>query len=768
MQKNQKIGLLVVSVIMLVLLYFRFTDFFQYANSRVVEPWGDGYKAYMAIVNHAKFDSTYSHFEGMNYPYGDHAVPGATQPLVSNTIRFISKHFIDVADYTIGVVNLAMILGLVLCAVFLYLTFIHLRLPVVYSAIVAIGLAFLNPQMARMGSHYGLAHPEVLPIIFYLLLRFEQERHWKWSLGVALTVWTYSLIHFYFFGILAVTVGLYFVVTTLRDKDFSLKVIFANLKHFAIQLLLPLAFFIYWIYWNDPIDDRCSEPWGFLYLHSELSGVFSSLAQPYFKGMGLKKWGIENTAYLGGVAIITGAVLVLLFLKNLLIKAPVNTRSDNDQYVNNLLFTSGLVLLISFGFPFTMDGWEYLLEYLKPAQQFRSVGRFAWAGFYGLNIVAFYWLYQKIGRQKWWLAIPVGLLLFEAWNHSRVYNFSFEEIEEFSEEKAFTNIDSLDFNDYQAQIPIPYYNIGSGNYWIDIKGFVGQKSQTIAMQTGLPLTGAMLTRSSLSQTFKQIQLVTEPYRPVKLLNDLKDDRPFLLVWDATRAREFSPKYDHLKEGLEMVYENYPLQLYRLPLSEFDNKLSQRRDNVVKRFESDTLINLDSLTLGQNLANMPEHLLLSDTVGYLYYNGWEDNSSSKIYQGKGGFETTFGGGAYLLDTAMPKGEYDVSFWMDIHHDLYPRTEFIIEFYNPENGQVKKKLIERVNENTTVIGENGWGLIAFPLEIEEENIHVRVSIKHSKFRYAEKVVHFDELLIRPVDVDVLFKRENWFVENNRWFE
>jgi hypothetical protein len=768
MLKNQKVGLLILAVVMIVLLYFRFPDFFGHANSRVMEPWGDGYKAYMAIYNHAAHDSTYAHFEGMNYPYGEHAVPGATQPLISNSIKFISRNIADVTDYTIGVVNWSMLLGMLLCAVFCYLIFTRLELPPLYSALVAIGIAFLNPQMVRMGAHYGLAHPEVMPVIFYLLLRYEQSRSWKWSLAVAMAVWCFSLIHFYYFAIMGMTIGGYFGFSTLRDKSFSIKLILKNLKQFAIQLILPLLFFIYWIFWNDPVDDRCEEPWGFIYYHAELEGIFTSMAQPFFQGHGIKEWSIENNAYLGLVAIITGTILVVIFLKNLLVKAPVNTGSKNDFFLNNLFFTSVVILIFSFGLPFTIDRFEYWLEYVKFIQQFRSVGRFAWAPFYAFNIIAFYWLYKKAGRRKWWLVLPVALLIYEAWNHTHQYNLKLDEIEEYQEGKSFANIQEINYEDYQSVIPIPFYNIGSDNFWIHIKGYIGQKSQTLSMQTGLPLNAAMLTRSSMHQTIKQIQLVTEPYRFPELLNDLEDDRPFLLMWDATRAREFSPKYDHLKEGLEMVYQKYPLQFYSLPLDSFEQRITAREDWLQATIGSDTLNILPDSLKSISSYDSNVQFLSPDTIDYLYYSSLDTLSAEKNYKGDGGYQGKMGDLNTIFDQKMAPGKYTFTAWMYIQEDLYPRTDIILEEYDAVSGQSIKKHMRGAHDMVAVIGQNGWGLLEWPMEVTGLNSKFRVIFHHAKVRFSDKPIFIDEVLIRQEGKNIYFNKNEWNIENNRWFE
>ncbi len=765
MLKNTRISVWIVVAIMLVLLFWRFPDFFQHPNSRVVEPYGDGYKAYMVIVNHAKYDSTYSHFEGMNYPYGEHAVPGVTQPLFSISINFLRQNLIDLSDYTIGIINISMMLGLLLCAVFCFLIFKRLGLPTIYSGLIAIGLAFLNPQMERIGSHYGLSHPEVVPMILYFLMRFEETRKIKWSVAVGLTLWAYSLIHFYYFGIFAFALGIYFSWTTLRDKNFGVKVILNNLKHFAVQVLVAMVFFLYWIYWNDPIDDRCAEPWGFLYFHTELKGVFASPAQPYFASVPYQKWDIENTAYMGAVAIMIGTVLVLVFLKNLFLKAPLKTESKHDFFLNNLWFTSIVILLISFGLPFTIPGWEYMIEYVQPFEQFRSVGRFAWVAFYGFNITAFYWLYTQGFKNKWWLAIPIALLYFEAWNHTNHYDLWLDKVDEFEEGATFNDIEGIDYSEFQASVPIPYYNIGSGNFWIDVTGFVGQKSQTLAMQTGLPMTSAMLTRSSLSQAFKQLELVAEPYRLPKILDDLPDDRPFLLVWDVTRAREFSPQYDHMNEGLEMIYENYPLRFYRLPLETFEQRIAQRRADLLAIFDQDTLIQVypDNSDIDTSIIFQSP-----DSINYFLYKDWDGVQADKSYRGTGGYQGAFKDMASIIDEEVPQGKYTLSFWMHLHEDLYPRTVMLLEEYDPESGSVLKQHIRPVHHHVAVIGEEGWGLVEMELEITQPGSRFRINTQHEKYRFKGRPIYIDELLIRPEGDTILFQKKNSLVENDRWFE
>ena len=125
---QRKAYLFLVLILTLLLLWWRFPDFFSaQTNQRFIEPWGDGYKAYHAIFFHIEHDSTLSHFSGMNYPYGEHVVPGACQPSFSNGVKILASLGINLVPYQRGLLHSFLMLAMVLCAVFLYLLFVRLK-----------------------------------------------------------------------------------------------------------------------------------------------------------------------------------------------------------------------------------------------------------------------------------------------------------------------------------------------------------------------------------------------------------------------------------------------------------------------------------------------------------------------------------------------------------------------------------------------------------------------------------------------------------------
>ncbi|MCB0636393.1 MAG: hypothetical protein KDC54_07230, partial [Lewinella sp.] len=297
------------------LLFLRFPDFFQYGNSRVIEPWGDGYKTYHAYLYHIRHDSTLSHFAGMNYPYGEHVVPGDCEPVLSNGVKLLQRiGWSSAPDYALGMLHFSLLFGVLLSGLFLFLTFRRLELPVWYAALVAIGLTFLAPQVLRLISHYGLARLEVLPILFYLLLRYEQQPHWRWGLWMGVVVWIYAGIHFYFFAIAAFLIFGYFALRWLLRRDWPRTLTY--LAHGSLALLLPLLFYYWWMIYSDPVTDRNPVPWGFYAYRAHWEGLFTHLGIPHWRwfneaGVKIRTLDPEAQNYIGTVAAVFIVVALL-------------------------------------------------------------------------------------------------------------------------------------------------------------------------------------------------------------------------------------------------------------------------------------------------------------------------------------------------------------------------------------------------------------------------------------------------------------------------
>ncbi|MEZ4985854.1 MAG: hypothetical protein R2795_12610 [Saprospiraceae bacterium] len=755
--KQRFLPLIAVIGIGVLLLWLRFPDFFQYTNSRHIEPWGDGYKAYQAIFYHIDFDTTLSHFNGMNYPYGEHVVPGACQPFFANTLKVLQRIGWDVTAYKLGLLHTFMLTGIVLAALFLYLIFKRLQLPWWYAMLSALALAAMSPQVARMVSHYGLAHPEVLPITFYLLLRWHERPHWKWSLALAAVVWFYSLIHFYYFAVLSFAIVGWVGVRWLLQKDWR------STGHYAwhgfLMLGIPFLFFYAWMLYPDPVADRNPVPWGFFHFRARDFGLFTNLSQPHWQWIHthispIRTGNIEEHAYIGLIGMLFMLIFIGKWVRNRF-RWPLQEEGINSQYLQYLLVSGILIGIFSMGIPFTLPFGEKLLKYTGPLQQFRSIGRFAWVLYYAINIAGIYYWYQwtQKSEKKWLLILISGILLLEAYHFNKAQPIDLDDIDDWRPEMRFTDL-PIDYTKYQACLPIPYYNIGSDNFWWEMKGLTGQKSLSLSMQTGLPLTAAMLTRTSLSQTLNQLQLVTPPYRIPVLLQDLPDDRPFLMLFDKERVHEFGATFTHINAHAQLLFERDWMQLYELPLESFAQRLKDQVANVQR--QADTMV------------QMNKEWLATDSLGQWYYDDFDRYPHPDAYWGTGMLQGEMPWWNRLIDTVWKSdytGEVTVSFWQYLNEDRSARAQITWVESDASTGTELFRQTRITRENVVLFDDNGWGLVEFNLPRQQANSRIEL-IVFNPDRYEGKLF-LDEVLVRPTGVSLARRRPEGIWWNNRWY-
>lgn len=765
MARPDRFWLPFVLLLTLALLALRFPDWWQHGNTRVIEAWGDGYKTYHALTYHARHDSTASWFMGMNYPYGEHAIPGDTQPLLSISLQWLRQAGLDLTGYTFGILHGSMLLGLVLSALFLYLLFRQLRLPAAWAAVLAAGITFLAPQLDRFEAHFGLARAGVFPIVLYLLYRWTEQRSWRWSLLTALAVSIYAAFHFYFFAVLAFLIGGYLGMVWLLERDWSNWWRYG--LHLTVMVLLPAAFFFGWLYLTDPVADRNEAPWGFFAFNTRFEGILTSLTQPHWRWVDehiirIERVNMESWAYAGLAAL---ALLVFFGLRWLFRRMqgwPLPATAGTPRlFLHAALGTGTAILIFSSGFPFVLlpDG-ELWVEQLGPLRQFRSIGRFAWVFFYTANIAAFaglYYHWHRQGRTTGWSVVVVLatlVLAVEALHYTRNQNLALDVVEEWQPGQAFTAIDSVNWQEYQAILPIPYYNLGSDNFWWDVSGYIGQKSQTLSMQTGLPMTAAMLTRTSLSETLNQLQLVTEPYRLPALLDDLPDDRPLLLAWDTERIKEYGDRFDHLLEGAEPVHIDSPLILFRLPLGGFADRIDARLLRLQARLADTSL-----LQRGPWLS--------SDNRPFVYLP-WEERAADRAYAAGGAFTGRMETENVLLDTVMDATAADslqLSCWMYLQADRYARTEFTFAIRQGEQEIYRHTLPAR--ELAGVFDPAGWALLEWPVVAVPEADRLHVHLTASLPLLGDRPLWVDELLLQPAGQELFRLRGDSLWYNNRHY-
>lgn len=117
------------------------------------------------------------HFDGMNYPWGEHISFTDNQPILAYPLSYLQEVFHCSYNDLLGIMNLLfpLLLSQVLhsCIGF-YKSGVH----VYVSAVFGLLLTFMAPNFYRLFGHFGLSYTFNIVLTIYWLFRYR-ETHQK-------------------------------------------------------------------------------------------------------------------------------------------------------------------------------------------------------------------------------------------------------------------------------------------------------------------------------------------------------------------------------------------------------------------------------------------------------------------------------------------------------------------------------------------------------------------------------------------------------------
>lgn len=738
---NRLTGAILVVIISFSIIFIQFNEVFRTPGQISFAQGGDGIKSSFVMLYHIKYDKEYWRTQAMNYPYGESVFFTDNQAFISGFFKFLKDHGLDISDHALGIVNLWMLLSFVFCALFIFLILKELQLPAWISVLGALIITFLSPQWDRFGGHYTLTYAWAFPISIYLIIKFYKRPSFLISIITSVYMFILCGKHLYFLVLSGILIVFVFVYIFIKENErfggrWRLDL------HFAIQLLIPFLLFSFFTSLFDHNMDRTAYPWGFIQSTTTLGGIFLPVGKPYaeFIHFSVK---LKTVAFVGLTASIVFLAVHLSSVYRGIRFGYVSLFRLTDNPTLNLLYWASFVsFLISLGLPFSL-GLENWLNYTGPFRQFRAIGRFIFPFYYMLGIFTIYvlwkWQHRKTNYQvKIIFAIAILFYGYDAWlNLEQNTGKHINRLEALNDRTNQLErnqwVHHHDWEDFQAIMPIPYFHVGSENYWLN-GGSPNQSDAYIAsLKTGLPLNSVMLSRTSISESLKNIELVLEPLERYTVLEDLPSDKPFLLmVYKKGKITECEQRIVNFAEYLE---ENKYFTLYKFYpdiLPEVRQKYLSSLYAKAKQIENDSV-------------------QVSDFI-------FEDYS-------------TFDGGQYtgpvrnpnvFYELSMPDtGWFTFSFWMeDIDTDLWPRTRIYTNycFSNGKCINVNYNFAERM-----VAIEDSRGLYEDSFHISNKGQLIRFSYKN---RVAVKgSVQIDNLLIRKQGEDILHSDGQWVFLNDR---
>lgn len=497
--KNNPVLIQLLTVVLaLLVLYALYGTLLFNLNQHLFTFNGDGIKNYYTYAYYIQQPDSIE-FTGLNHPYGEHFLYTDCTPALALTVKTIAKIFPGIQHYSIGILNGFLLFSFVLSAFFLVKTFLIFRLDPLPAVIASIGIAFLSPQVFRLSGHLALAFNAFIPYTLYFLLSWKINKQYKAAIWLLLGNLIFFYIHAYL-GMITVlfqfvVAGFVFLNKTTRKESWQL---------FAAALL-PLIIFRVLLLVTDSHEFRTTNPYGFFNYLSNITAVIFPPIGIYNFGLTLpnlqQNW--EGWAYIGLAAEI-GVLSTLYFGRT-----QIQLFFKQNFFLTSLVVASTIVLLFSFGIPFTL-GLEKLVDAFPIIKNFRGVGRFSWVFYYTINVFAVVLIWKILPKFKTAAIVLFGCLaLFEGSKYHTDQAEATKKTQNYfispPEYVAYAQ-NEFNANEFQAILPLPFYYIGSENFGKSGTEATYEASMLLSYHLKLPIIGSYLTRTGIQESKNSMQL----------------------------------------------------------------------------------------------------------------------------------------------------------------------------------------------------------------------------------------------------------------------
>lgn len=710
----------------------------QYSAQIIYPENEDGIKNAYVVQYHVLYDSSYWHFQGMNYPYGEHVAFTDGQPLIENALLFINRNIVHfTARGVLSMMNWLMLAGIVAGAVFMCMVLMEFGVAWWYAALAGCGIVYLSPQLGRFLGHFALSYTFVVPLLWLLWIRYFKNPSYSRSIGIAICMILLSFIHFYYMALL-IFMGVCLWAFYSFTKKQSWK---AGLTNFTLQIVLPFVVVKLIMLATDHITDRPTHPWGFF----DYKNSWGSLLIPFNTAFGQfiyniypydsVEWEVNN--YMGFMTIAGTAALIIKALWAIAARKWQNISPvPGNKLVAFSFFTAIIVLLLSAGMPF-IGPLQKLFAYMGPLRQFRSIGRFAWVSFYmlgGITFAAIYYYSSRTSTAKRNVFLIISLILLYADNINAVRltpQFNTHKYEYLAKQ-------GINRNDYQAILPFPCFNIGSENISMDIKCQSFQIAENLSLYTGLPIVSQMMSRSSGSQVLKNIAIVFEEYRPLGIANDIRSDKPFLITVSAD-CNDLRSEEKALISRATLIRKADKVLLYSLPVS------------VLK-------------AVGKDIEPYTKNC--DSNRGHVVYSSFDDKPSDKKYMGSGALQSNIDDSMILYNGPSPVdtgNSYELLVWAYVVESPMGLSQFSV-YQKDASGQIVQSNNFYLREHMVTF-DGYWTLVSCSFPKAKAGVSMAITMHNSLLQ--NQRLYVDEMLLKPQNLHFYSRIQGYDMIDDRFY-
>lgn len=729
-------------------LYF-FGPFWCDPNAYMLGTEGDVMKNYFTFCWHVKYDPSCVQFTGMNYPFGDQINYPDAQPLWSGALRALSKAWPDAAEYAVGFENMLVLLGQPLTALFAFLLLIKLRVRPWLAVVCAIGAMALEPQTSRISGHFGLSYAYAFPLMVWLYMRARDHadllRTSFWlSLVSLLLFWIHPYLGFVPWGF----VVLLFLTDLALGWDRKER---QRVVTMAVGLAIPIIIFLTVQRFTDHHLERTEHPLGYFEYQTTWSNLFwpyygmaSPLHASLFGPQGEQTY--EGIAYLGMATMLLAPIAGMLALVSAVWRKR-QTALPYDPVVLRMMIPAGLMLLFAMGFPFDLD-LQALLWKIPWVSQFRSAGRFAWPAYWVLFFMAVTAANRIHGATARSLLRPIGWLcialvvvlpLYEGFYHYKVLSSRmgtppnlFREQGLSPRQRAWVG-HARSMKGYSAIVPLPWYHIGSDEFFVVAPIESERRSMLLSWHTGLPIMANLLPKVSVSETRIMLNAMGPPWYSRSMAELLPPSTKFLVI---AGTGELQHADRSIKDRSELVKDFGEVELRSLTA---DQLFSDQRPALFER----------ALEQGVDTMSAEDET----PAGAMLYRSYDRFPARHIRHGSGALELPDLHQVVLFtfppNTLRQGGEYVATFW---NHSRAPlASETLVTISEDDTVEHKVQWRGDMSLRGARTHDGDWCMMEFPFVITDST-HAH-SLVLARCEWYSDTIWVDELLVRSKGQDVL---------------
>ena len=581
---QQWLGAFAAVLFLLLLARPIFKTYFTQPNSMMYSFGGDALMLYYNTTYHTRYDHG-STLRSMNYPDGEYIYLTDAQGSLSNTLQWINRHVTDISGQTIGFVN-GLNLYLLFAAVLLLFFLLRALKVHLFSAILfAPMILLLSPQIRRMGGHFGLAYPFLIPLAMlwfmrkYRVGRLEKRDALMFAVSILFTFNNpYTGFNVNFFLVLA-------GILIFASEGFKLK----NWKRPAIVsgmglLVLGLVFLNFKLF--DPVHDRLNPQWGFFDYHASFEGLFhppNSILHDWLTRNKIMISEVEFEAMLN-VGIVTTLALVVMLLMTFAAPFFKKNKPTLQRLVPEhriLLGASFLLFLLAANTSLIKISPQWLEQNMGWLMMFKASGRLGWTFYFALTVTAVVFI-DRLFRvtSPWFMATLFSVSLAALWNaeinqyvkpkFKEVFNDNFFDSQHEQEMLDVLHQNKVDVSQYQAMLCLPKMMAWSDKILSDINFRTQIYSTRLSLATGLPMVNSMLSRIGLQHTLERVQMLASPLVERDLLQKFPNQKDILLIVGSDAIPELKAGEKFLVDISQPVAETKDFSLYRLRLADLVN------------------------------------------------------------------------------------------------------------------------------------------------------------------------------------------------------